>query len=131
MSPIRPNHTERLTVMLFDPDKAVEYVDQNQRVWPARILASDLVSGEPIVAGVRYAHFEDVVRAGLDGTIKYSTAYLRNRMVRREGWVRVTDGGDGRRGVAGSVVFAHPGTAAESVRVFGGFVARIEWEEPA
>lgn len=115
----------------FDPTKIeVEHVSQYGHVSPARVISTDLAGDCPIVAAVMHATGNEwLVTAKTDGS-EANGGHLRNRMVKREGWVRVASPirSISRPIVAGSGIYE---TQADAEEWPGVLVARIEWEEPA
>lgn len=114
--------------MTFDPTKPVECVDIDGTIRPARILATGLAGSVPIAAAVTESDGSEwVVATDTNGRMGYS--HLRNRMVKREGWVRVL--GTVPR-MAGSTIYGTEVAAKmDHGRVDTVAFARIEWEEPA
>lgn len=116
--------------MKFDPTKPVEFVDSSGAIWPARILATDL-AGQigPIVFALKCRDGEEVLRRADKSGAWLHGGHLRNRMVKREGWVIVDGPGRERPGVWARIYE----TEAGAVKNLHGNrrVARIEWEEPA
>ena len=118
----------------FDPDKAVEYVGADGKVWPIRILATDRIGSDfPIIGLSHHGTHETLEEFRADGTARAWTGhhggYLRNRMIRREGWVRVY-ADTGRGPGLGSKIFASEDEALRNIPFAPCAVARIEWEEP-
>lgn len=116
----------------FDPDKAVEYV-AGEAVLPARILATDLVGRYPIAVAFLENGEEYTGRATADGRLGDGD-YLRNRMIRREGWVRVYRIGGDSRHVVNLIYDGEDAAYTDRPAAMAGVpfaVARIEWEEPA
>jgi len=117
----------------FDPTKPVEFVEGDGKVWPIRILATDRTGSDfPIIGLSNHGTHETLHEFTADGTARAWTghhgAHLRNRMVRREGWVRVHGRGNDAA-VWGPDIFGNTEAAGSASLLW--HVARIEWEEPA
>jgi hypothetical protein len=117
----------------FDPTKPVEFVEGDGKVWPIRILATDRTGSDfPIIGLSNHGTHETLHEFTADGTARAWTgehgAHLRNRMVRREGWVRMY-----RFGGFGRTVYRSEEEARSDSEYSPHFqcVARIEWDEPA